>query len=479
MVTEGEQPVTARSRGRSPDAAGEEPFVAERSFDHHAMPDRPVDERAMGEAHCIDTRFFPQPERTRVALYPSWLVPPVWSRSGASEADVAALVAQHYEVAPAQVLLTSSGAAALALLCGWLQEREQGPLRVAMPAYCCPSVCEAILAAGATPVFVDVGVGLGLQESSIDFAARMGCRALVWPQLFGARELDAGALRLCAQRGLWFISDEAQSFPGPVYPAPSTSAAGGAPLARIFTFGPAKLLAGLGGGGACLPDAERAADLAAYVARVASAPSGRVEAGAVVGHVRDALLQSFITRSRRCRRVAERLRLARPLRPDLRELLEATGVRPVGVARMDPLARAAAAWLLRNRQALVARVSERACEIAAEVSASAGPAALALLAGLRGAPSVCALSVAPRRRHALGAALSAQGIQTTWFYYPLNRLSHFAGLPSERTPNTDGLAARVLILPLRWHHAPRNVAALRLALRRVLAAETSHPGAAS
>jgi dTDP-4-amino-4,6-dideoxygalactose transaminase len=427
----------------------------------------------------IDTRFFPQPERTRVALYPPWFVPPGWSSAEASDAALAALIARHYEVAPAQVMLTSSGAAALAVLCGWLQAREPAtaPLRVAMPAFCCPSVCEAILAAGATPVFLDVGADLGLTEASVEFAARAGCRVVLWPQLFGARDLDDAAVRLCARRGLWLVSDEAQSFPGPVHPS------AGATLARIFSFGPAKLLAGLGGGGLCIPDPDHATELAAYVARSASASASAVpgehRAAAVVQHVRHAVVQAFVTGSRTRRRVAERLGLARPLRPDLRALLDATGVRPVVVARMAPLARSAAAWLVRNRQTLVARVRERAESIAATITAAAGPAALAFLDGVRGAPSVYALSVAPERRHALGAALAAHGIQTTWFYFPLNRLAHLAAFPSEATPNADRLAARTLIVPLRWHHATREITVLRRALGRVLTAEPSHPGAAS
>ncbi len=49
-------------------------------------------------------------------------------------------------------------------------------------------------------------------------------------------------------------------------------------------------------------------------------------------------------------------------------------------------------------------------------------------------------------RYALAEKLAHQGIQSTWYYYPLNRLSFLKKYPSEPTPNSDRLAAEILII---------------------------------
>jgi dTDP-4-amino-4,6-dideoxygalactose transaminase len=136
---------------------------------------------------------------------------------------------------------------------------------VLVPAFTFTATAEAVLLAGAEPVFVDVdgrtfNLDLADLERRLDDLRRQGRlrpRAILAVDLFGLPADYAGLRSLCARESLLLIADAAQSFGG---------ALGGArvgTLAPVTTtsFFPAKPLGGYGDGGALFCDDEALAQV--------------------------------------------------------------------------------------------------------------------------------------------------------------------------------------------------------------------------
>lgn len=162
----------------------------------------------------------------------------------------------------AACILTGNATTAIYVALRIVRERA-GDGEVIVPTITCPSVVQAIVYAGLTPVFADVT----LPDCTIDVAAVAALasertRAVIPIHIYGhAAPIDA-ITELAHARGFAVIEDAAQAVGGAVAGRPFGSFGD----FSIFSFGGTKIIMA-GGGGALLTDdraaAERAAELLA------------------------------------------------------------------------------------------------------------------------------------------------------------------------------------------------------------------------
>lgn len=127
---------------------------------------------------------------------------------------------------------------------------------VLVPSFTFAASAEAVVLAGATPVFVDVGENFNLcpdsLETALDTARAQGLRpvAAVVVDLFGQAADYERIGVVCARNGLWILADAAQSFGG-IHPAGKVGTLG---TVTTTSFFPAKPLGCYGDGGALFTD---------------------------------------------------------------------------------------------------------------------------------------------------------------------------------------------------------------------------------
>lgn len=179
------------------------------------------------------------------ALPPSGNAMPASFLLRAGDAGFAAAFAEHIGRREEGILLTDSGTSALYVAFRAVAALK-GPGRVAIPAWCCPSVPQAAFQAGLEPVLVDLDPAtLGYAPASLE-AARAhpeGLAAVLLVHFFGM-----AAARPAGEWGeVLFIRDCAQDFdynPAPLETSPC-----------IYSFGRGKALNAGHGGALCLPPA--------------------------------------------------------------------------------------------------------------------------------------------------------------------------------------------------------------------------------
>lgn len=171
---------------------------------------------------------------------------------------------------------TSSGSTAIELV---LRALRLGPSdRVAVPAYTCASVADAVRAAGCRPTFVDVRVSTGTMDpAALGAALDTGVRAVVAVDQYGRNAELARLAAMTQPRLIPLIHDVAASFgldrrdPGPG-------------IVRVASFHPSKVLAAGEGGVVLTSDPALADDVrylrspGALAVRGFAPPAGRVGA---------------------------------------------------------------------------------------------------------------------------------------------------------------------------------------------------------
>lgn len=182
------------------------------------------------------------------ALPPSGNAMPASFLLRAGDAGFAESFADYIGRRENDLLLTDSGTSALYVVFRAVAALR-GPGRVAVPAWCCPSVPQAALQAGLEPVLVDLdATTLAYEPASLAAARRDGLVAVLLVHFFGMpAPRPAGDWG-----GVLFIRDCAQDFdynPAPLDPAPC-----------VYSFGRGKALNAGHGGALCLPPAGPLAD---------------------------------------------------------------------------------------------------------------------------------------------------------------------------------------------------------------------------
>ena len=166
-------------------------------------------------------------------------------------------------------IATTSGTAALHLT---LACRDLGPGdEVLVPSFTFCATVQAVVACGATPVFVDIDdrtLCLDLGDAERQRGPRT--RAIVPVQYAGCTVGSGEAAAYARDRGLWLVEDAAHAF--------GTPRTEGDDVVRCFSFGPTKPLT-TGQGGAVVTDDD---DLAARMRLVSDLGMERTSSGEVV-----------------------------------------------------------------------------------------------------------------------------------------------------------------------------------------------------
>jgi dTDP-4-amino-4,6-dideoxygalactose transaminase len=317
---------------------------------------------------------------------------------GAECREFEAALAQYVGVR--HVVLTSSGTAALWLILRALGVKSSDEILV--PAHTAFPTVEAIVFAGATPVFVDVDDAYGLDV--VDAASKITARTIgIVPVHLYGQPVDLDAVSQFASRyGIWLVEDCCQAIGARWQGRP----VGGFGRAAACSFYPSKNLTVLGDGGAVMTD----------------------------DHVVAA----------RCRQLRDHGRLQKDLHTEIgfnlrfNEINAAIG--RLGLQRLDQ----------RNdrRRALADRY---------RVGLSSVP--VALPTERPGARHVYHLFVIRTRgRDALRAFLAERGIQTG-IHYPVaaHRQPAVRHLGAPSLPATEKLVAEILSLPISAAHADAEI----------------------
>jgi len=115
---------------------------------------------------------------------------------------------------------------------------------VILPSYICPTVLEAVVGAGARPVFADVGADLHVTPETVRASMTAQTRCVIVAHLFGNAAPIDEIQRMLDGTGIHLIDDAAQSFGARC----SGRLVGTFGTCGIISVGPGKALAGTAGG---------------------------------------------------------------------------------------------------------------------------------------------------------------------------------------------------------------------------------------
>lgn len=376
-----------------------------------------------------DTRFPPQPKEIITPLYPSKTL-----SISKNSASLERILSLHYEAQESEILLCNKGSAALFLFLKWLRHQYSHPQKIALPAFCCPEVCQAIILAGFSPVFLDFTSSLTFSCESIEYAVQIGCCALIWPQLFQERSLSVTSREAIRKKGLLLINDEAQLFP---HSSPNECKA---PI-TLFSFGHSKRLAAVGGGGICLHDQQ-----------IPLKEIKKISRHIKVSRIKNFLIgkiKNYFTHSRKLERKLDDLLEKNPF---IKSCLYLTPISD----DQKRIAEVSIGQYENQKQQFQTDI----CRLRRLVPAKS----LSLID--KNNPSAVAIRLPNQDRYEISKKLADFGIQTTWYYFPLNRLSFLQQYASEETPNTEKISSELLILPFQWRHTLHQREHLFYALRK-------------
>jgi dTDP-4-amino-4,6-dideoxygalactose transaminase len=345
------------------------------------------------------------------------------------------LICSAFGTSAQQVLLAESGTAAIVYWMEWLRLQNGGRLSVALPSFFCEETALAIRDQGVHIVLLELSEDLQLSHASIDFAIQHRCNVLIWPNYFGYRLREQNVLKRAQENSMLVVFDEAHTFPAAEpcsYESPQEI--------TLFSFGVNKPLAGIGGGGMYFPDPVMASQINHFIE--SKRASRRSASTVILEDIKNV--------------IHTRLRW---ISPQFAALIGskriASSVPRISDAPFPALNHyhsevAAARWRLR-RETMPAH-SEHVAMLQAEVLKLWNPLSVSMLSPTCDVPTMFTVRVPSRFRYSLSEALRQQGIQTTWYFYPLHRLTSFQDCLSEPMPVSDRLASELMILPCQWAH---------------------------
>lgn len=355
-----------------------------------------------------------------------------WSTEKVEE-EVCDLLAEYLGVKSSEVLLVSSGTAALVV--GLEAIRRDANDEVILSTFNCPQVVDAVLRAGMRPVLCDIGADLNLDLAKVERLVTERTIAVIATPTFGIPIDLSGLENLCHAKSIHLIDDAAQTF---------GADSGGRKFSThgsfgVLSFGKHKPLFALSGG--------------ALIKGKSGTRSGSVRAQ---DGVRDLLaLLGFNYARRISSKLPVRLGLASQPFDDVREALESRRTE-VPVERISRFS----AELLRAGLPRLDEYSRRNRAYRKMYWETVKD-----LPGLEmvGTPDSDANFLAFKcrdvSRFELAAACANNGIETSWLYYPLHLQSKYSEFAGESIFPVAGEAwSNTLCLPCRGWHRPEQIA---------------------
>jgi dTDP-4-amino-4,6-dideoxygalactose transaminase len=153
---------------------------------------------------------------------------------------------------------SGTDAITLALLAGGIQPGDE----VLVPDFAPGATASAVVAAGATPVLVDVNEELGLHIDKADSAVTAHTKAVVVVHLFGRMDDMDRILSLARKHNLWVVEDCAHAHGAKYWDTASArwQMAGTMGHVGAFSFYPTKNLGGIGDAGFCCSNSPQVVD---------------------------------------------------------------------------------------------------------------------------------------------------------------------------------------------------------------------------
>jgi perosamine synthetase len=383
------------------------------------------------------TRYAPQPDRVRM---------PVWGRTTLLSAIPPLARTRPSDVARAEqnlerafdghtrATLVDSGTSAIRLALAGLGVGSQD--EVIMAAFNCPQIANAILAAGSRPVLVDCGPrGGGPSLDAVSRALTPKTACIIITHQFGVVSGDAGdVVAFACKNGIPVIDDAAQAF---------GAKAGGIHAGLlgdvgVLSFGCTKPICCFGGG-ALLASNEHAVHREA----LSSVPAGRARRRAITTGAETTLAQMPPIIQERVRRITgERMLYL--------DVVAALNARDSNVVQPERIASTTARLLIRRLERLErdqAQWRRRAAKLAQLLAGL--PIHLPEVAHTDRVGANFVVRTRLNDRFDLARSLSSAGIQTSWFHYPLARLSRYERFARSTASfyYTERLWPRVLVLP--------------------------------
>jgi perosamine synthetase len=411
-------------------------------------------------AELSDLRYVRPPDAPRFHLHPSRMGAARLSATivhAARPNTSAARLADRLRAAASRPVceLTNSGRAALLLALRWYRA---GPgTEVVLSTFNCPAVADAVLACGATPVFVDFDPDEGPAYDSVELTGRI----VVLTNGLGLDEWTMHGNRIIASGGRPVL-DLAQAVPA--RDALRRYAGTGCPI--VLSFGVGKPLGGIGGG-ALLTGAESGSGSG-------SGPGSGAGASALALAL--AAGERALQRSPRpVRAMVQRHRRRAAGWSVTKADHLATACGPVPLGPPDRWQVAAAATLVRSAGEVSAAMTALHEHLRATVAGA--------LRTCRLAASIPALSagvnlIFERRgdRARFADVLADHDVASTWHYFPLHRTPAYA-VPEPAMPAAEWLWPRILTLPAQPQPGlARSRRAGDLLARAVLAADRAVAG---
>jgi len=386
----------------------------------------------------IDPRFPPQPQRTDIPLYAfrHSLEIKAIANFLLSDADPQAmLLAAIKDYLPNETgrfYFRDTAGSCLADYISFKKNILGRAVIVALPAFCCPNFCMKIVAAGAKIVLLDIDKNYDLSKESVSFASNHGANMLLWPSYFGVRERQKSTVFHANDLGMEIIFDEAQSFPGSLLSSEHPS---------LLSFGSSKRVQGTGGGALYFPEGVRIDGFDMFKSK----NNRNLSACNIIKDHLTNCARQHITASL----PSSMKRRFLGYQKELPSLLEKTiGLYGAKISsEISDFDLFVCVDRLKNLESSLQNICKIFYDLRCFIRSHVGESALDIISGILGLPSIFAIRVDKNRRYEFCADLARQGIQTTWYYYPLNMIPVFSDYPCEEIHNTRKISAEIVILP--------------------------------
>lgn len=402
----------------------------------------------------IDTRFPPESHQISVPLYPTKEISASGGGLKVYDQNAVQEFSNAFGCRPEDTVLGNS---ASSLLREYLRLKVRNDkLTISLPSFSCQSLVDAIIDSGNLPQFYDLDENANVSGSAHDFVLRKGTDMFLWPSYFGTRQRDRTVIESLRERNISIIFDDAQSSP---FSEESSNTRKDLHEDEVilYSFGWSKAFACSGGGMLC-GISER--NHAVYKLREHITELSERNTSSTSDDEKKEL-DTFPHRAA----VGNPSYTQQPIYSKLDDLLE---MRVHEGAELEPMSRYCVQQIL-GRLATLDHITighKKAYEgIRNDILGKLGLSSLSLLDSIQGSPTILALKVDNSLRYGMMEHFSQRGIQTTWYYYPLNLVDRYRCYPSQSLKGSLSLAGAVLILPLQPYHTTEQVMLLEDAVR--------------
>lgn len=368
----------------------------------------------------IDPRLAPFHSVPKVPLYPE--VYRAYPSPESPRDVIETFMTAHMRSEPGRMFLGASGTA---MLLAYFRHRMlyRGDREVAIPSFSCPELYAAALHAGLRVFLYELSDRGELTFDSIKDVVTSGVRLLVWPLFFCYTPRPQELLDYAHAHEVSVIYDEAQSFPL-IY---RQDVQHPAHCASLISFGRSKKLSCSGGGAIVLYEKSmQNYEFDSTLSELVHANPFPVESSPKASFTR------------------------------LDELLAFRGVPSVSCGAMPHRIMVEVAAKLahyRDYEVCLGMRFQKLREFVVEVF---GESAL-LWTSDYNVPSTFGLQVVASRRFEIMDELRKQGVQTTWYYYPLHVQPHVRSAHKSEFLGTNQLASSILILPCKISHSLKDI----------------------